>query len=263
MIISSQLFEAYIECAIKCWLRSRAELAGENVYAEWARAQNEAYRRDGLKHLLAILPENKCAMGPPISKNSKDAVWRIAFDVRLRTNDLESRLQAVERIPSEGRRGPAQFIPYRFEFANKLAKKHKLLLAFDALLLSEALGREVNLGKIVHGDSHATVKVKTSTLASEVRNRIKDITALLANNSPPGLVLNQHCGQCEFQTRCRKQATEKDELSLLSGISEKDRKRLHGNGIFTVPTVWRSSLRLSAPFPLSSGTRFHHSTCDA
>src|SRR3984893_8474787 len=27
--------------------------------------------------------------------------------------------------------------------------------------------------------------------------------------------------------------------------------------------VWRSSLRLSAPFPLSSGTRFHHSTCDA
>jgi predicted RecB family nuclease len=234
MIISSQLFEAYIECAIKCWLRSRAELAGENVYAEWARAQNEAYRRDGLKHLLVILPENKCAMGPPISKNSKDATWRIAFDVRLRTNDLESRLQAVERIPSEGRRGPAQFIPYRFEFANKLAKKHKLLLAFDALLLSEALGREVNLGKIVHGDSHATLKVKTSTLASEVRKRIKDITALLANNAPPGLVLNQHCGQCEFQTRCRKQATEKDELSLLSGISEKDRKRLHGNGIFTV-----------------------------
>ena len=29
------------------------------------------------------------------------------------------------------------------------------------------------------------------------------------------------------------------------------------------PTVWRSSLRLSVPFPLSSGTRFHHSTCDA
>src|ERR1700724_2994474 len=28
---------------------------------------------------------------------------------------------------------------------------------------------------------------------------------------------------------------------------------------FVAPTVWRSSLRLSAPFPLSSGTRFHHS----
>ena len=134
MIISSQLIEAYIECAIKYWLRSRAELAGENVYAEWARAQNEAYRRDGLKHLLAILPENKCAMGPPISKNSKDATWRIAFDVRLRTNDLESRMHAVEMIASEGRGSTTQFIAYRFEFANKLTKQHKLLLAFDTLL---------------------------------------------------------------------------------------------------------------------------------
>src|ERR1700720_1630749 len=169
MIISSQIFEAYLECPTKCWLRSRAEPITGNVYAEWARTQNEAYCEGGLKRLLAMLPESDRAMRPPISKNSKDATWRIAFDVRLRTNDLESRLQAVERIPSEGRRGPAQFIPYRFEFANKLTKKHKLLLAFDALLLSEALGREVNQGKIVHGDSHATLNVKTFAFAREVR----------------------------------------------------------------------------------------------
>jgi predicted RecB family nuclease len=160
--------------------------------------------------------------------------WRLAIDVRWRTRDLESRLHAVERIPSEGHRRRAQFIPYRFEFANKLTKEHKLLLAFDALLLSEAIGHEVPLGKIVHGDSHATLKVKTPAFASEVRKRIKEITALLAGNSPPELVLNRHCGLCEFKTRCSSQAREKDELSLLSGISEKDRKRLHSKGIFTV-----------------------------
>jgi response regulator RpfG family c-di-GMP phosphodiesterase len=32
MIVSSQLFEAYIECATKCWLRSRAEPAAGNVW---------------------------------------------------------------------------------------------------------------------------------------------------------------------------------------------------------------------------------------
>jgi predicted RecB family nuclease len=47
-------------------------------------------------------------------------------------------------------------------------------------------------------------------------------------------VLNRHCGLCEFKARCSAQAREKDELSLLSGISEKDRKRLHSKGIFTV-----------------------------
>ena len=234
MIVSSQLFEAYIECATKCWLRSHAEPAAANVYAEWARAQNEVYRQDALKELLAVLPEGDRAMGPAISKNSKDATWRIAIDVRLRTNELESCLHAVERTASEGRGSTTQFIPYRFEFANKVTKQHKLLVAFDTLLLSEAVGRAVTFGKIMHGDSRATLKVKTPALASELRKRVKDITALLAGDSPPNLVLNRHCSQCEFQARCRRQGIEKDELSLLSGMSEKERKKLHAKGIFTV-----------------------------
>ena len=39
----------------------------------------------------------------PFLRYPKDMTWRLAIDVRLRTNDLESRLQAVERMPSEGR----------------------------------------------------------------------------------------------------------------------------------------------------------------
>ena len=169
MIVTSQLFEAYIECPTKCWLRSRGEPTAGNVYAEWTRAQNEVYRRECLKNLLATLPKSNCAMGPPISKNSKDATWRIAIDVRLRTNYLESRPQAVEKTASEGRGSTAQFIPYRFEFANKLTKEHKLLLAFDAVVLAEVVGRAVNLGKIVHGDSHTApvARMPTFTVSND------------------------------------------------------------------------------------------------
>jgi predicted RecB family nuclease len=234
MIVSSRIFGAYLECSTKCWLRSRAESTAENTYAEWALAQSEVYYEGGVKRLLAMFPESECAIAPPIYKYPQDATWRLAIDVRLRTTNLESRLRAVERIPSEGRGRPVQFVPYRFEFANKLTKNDKLSLAFDALVLSEAVGREVSLGKITHGDGHATLKVKLSSLVSEVQKRIDDITTLLAGESPPALVLNRHCGQCEFQARCRKQALEKDELSLLSGMSEKERKALHDKGIFTV-----------------------------
>ena len=80
----------------------------------------------------------------------------------------------------------------------------------------------------------APAQGQDSRLGRGCKKRIKDVTALLADNSPPELVLNRHCGQCEFQARCRKQATEKDELSLLSGMPEKERKKLHGKGIFTV-----------------------------
>jgi hypothetical protein len=38
-----------------------------------------------------------------------------------------------------------------------------------AFALSRFLGREISLGKIIHGDDHATLKVKTFALTSEVR----------------------------------------------------------------------------------------------
>jgi len=50
----------------------------------------------------------------------------------------------VERVPSEGRGRPAQFIPIRFIFTNKLTKEDKLMLALDALVLSEMLARKVS-----------------------------------------------------------------------------------------------------------------------
>jgi predicted RecB family nuclease len=234
MIISSPLFEAYLECDTKCWLRAHAERGTGNTYAEWARLKSESYYEDGRKHLLAMFPENGRAIAPLISMNAKDLKWRVATDVRLQTNGLESRLQAVEKMPSEGRAKPAQFISYRFQFTNKLAKNDKLSLAFDALVLSEAMGCDAGFGKVIHGDRRATLKVKLSSLVSMVRKEIKNLTALLAGNSPPELVLNRHCAECEFQDRCYKKAKETDDLSLLSGMSEKERVKYRNRGLFSI-----------------------------
>jgi hypothetical protein len=102
MIISCQLFEAYLFCPLKCWLRSRAEPVTGNKYAEWTRARKEAYYKEGLKRAFGAFPESASAIDPPIiSNNFKGATWGFATDVRLRTHDLESRLLAVEKVPSE------------------------------------------------------------------------------------------------------------------------------------------------------------------
>ena len=106
MNISSLLFEDYVQCPTKCWLRSRGEPTSGNVYAEWARTQNETYFQGGLKHLLVTLPESDRATSPPIPENPKDVTWCLASNVRWRTKALESCLQAVERIPSEGHGRP-------------------------------------------------------------------------------------------------------------------------------------------------------------
>ena len=234
MIISPELFESYLLCPTKCWLHSRAEPLAGNPYLDWINARSKTYLQEGLKRLLTKFRESNCAAAPPFTGNPKDFTWSVAVDVRWKTKEVESHLQAVEKVPAEGRGKPATFIPYRFEASNKITKKHKLLVTFDALMLSELLKRTINIGRIVHGDNYSNLNINIIALSKEARKRIREIATLLCGNAPPEFVLNRHCGYCEFQNRCAALAREKDDLSLLHGMSEKDRKKLHEKGIFTV-----------------------------
>jgi predicted RecB family nuclease len=255
MTITADIFEAFLNCPTKCYLRSLGEVGTGNAYAGWLCIQNESWRRERVKCLTAGTAPGEYVGSPFATTSLKLAKWQFATEYVVRSENLESRLHAVERIPAGGRSETVQFIPIRFIPTNKISRNDKLLLAFDALVLSELLGHEVGIGKITHGDDQATLKVNTSALAGNVRKRFKRITEILSNPAPPDLILNRHCDECEFRTRCRQMALETDDLSLLSGMSEKERKKLHSKGIFTVTQLsytFRPRRRLT-------GEKYHHS----
>jgi predicted RecB family nuclease len=174
----------------------------------------------------------------PDQESLKTDKWLLATNLAAHAQIdswvIESKLHAVERVRSTDRGKAAQFIPIRFIFTNKLGKDDKLLLAFDAFVLSKSQGRDIKSGKIIHGDDNAALKVNTSALTGGVRKRLDKIAALLSISSPPDLLLNRHCAECEFQARCRMIAIEKDDLSLLAGVSAKERQKLRSKRIFTV-----------------------------
>jgi len=234
MNITSYLFEAYLKCPMKCFLRSRREAGAGNAYADWVRTQTDSYRNDQIKDFRTVATSDGRIIAAPHTENPKVAEWDYAFDFVARAQNFESHIHIVERTPPEEPGKPFQFIPIRFIYTNKINKDDKLSLAFDALVLSEVTGREVGLGRIIHGNDHATLKVKTSALASEVRKLISKITTLISDDSAPDLILNRHCAECEFKARCRQKASEADDLSLLSAMTEKERSRHRSKGIFTV-----------------------------
>jgi predicted RecB family nuclease len=263
MKITSDLFHAYLKCSTKCWLRTTGELATENKYPEWVKAQNYSYRTTEVARLVAASPKNEIALAPDL-KDVKTAKWRLATslatDAQIDSNVLESELHAAQLVPAKGRGQSAYLIPIRFIFTNKLDKDNKLLLAFDAFTLSQSLGREIKFGKIIHGDNHATSKVRISPLVGEVRKRIDKISVLLASSTPPELILNWHCAECEFQTRCHKEATQQDDLSLLSSMTQKERKKLNSRGTFTVKQLSFAFLPRRRPKKLrDKQERYHHS----
>jgi predicted RecB family nuclease len=260
MKITGSLFKAGLKCLTKCLLLSMGEEGAGNAYADWVRIKTDSYRKEGIKGLTERAECKECISGLPGKLTQASAVWRIAGDVLAHAQNLESRIHSIERIPSKGTGNPEEFIPIRFIFLNKLTKYDKLLLAFDALVLSKMLDREVSIGKIIHGDNHTTLKVKTSELMREVRKHIREIDAVISSPAPPDLVLKRHCGECEFQSQCRQKAMEEEDLSLLAGMTEKERRKFNSKGIFTVTQLSYTFRPRRRPRRLAAKReKYHHS----
>ena len=101
MKITPAVFEAYLKCPTKCWLRSIGEPATGNTYSEWVKAQNDSYRATARARLLAESPNDEVALSPDL-ENLKAAKWRWAASAAVQAHmdscDLESELHAVERV---------------------------------------------------------------------------------------------------------------------------------------------------------------------
>jgi len=260
MNITAPLFEAALKCSTKCFLRSLGETGEGNAYADWVRTQAESYRGMGIKRLIADTAYDELIVRAPGSENLNMAEWRLAADAMASAQNLESSLHAVERVPSKASGHLAQFIPIRFVPTNRLTRDDKLLVAFDTLVLAEMWDREIDFGKIIHGDNYSTLKVRTLLFTSEVRKLTRKIAMLLSSNSPPDLALNRHCPECEFQVRCRQKAIEKDELSLLSRMTEKQRKKFNSKGIFTITQLSYTFRPRRRPKRLAAKReKYHHS----
>ena len=278
MGITASLFDAFLKCPTKCWLRSHGASASENAYAEWVQTQNDFYRHEGVKRILERIPPDDYVISSTEPLNLKTAKWRMAADVavkatfRARSSGisspkkhsasasigdakpqasqallnlpspnpqtapyiLETRIHIIERAQIESSNIPAQFIPIRFVSANQVTKLDKLLIGYDSLVLSEVFKHEIVHGKIIHGVDFSKTKVKITPLLRDVRKFVNKIAPLVEDKTPPEIVINRHCPECEFHITCRKKAIEKDDLSLLAGMNEKERTKFKSKGIFTI-----------------------------
>src|SRR5437016_5632538 len=104
MTITPSLFEAFLKCPTKCWLRFTGEPPTGNTYGEWVQSEGESYRVDAAKRLVANAPADEWAMAP-ISEDLKMAKWRLAANVPVRielrsSRGNEAQTSTAEKSPS-------------------------------------------------------------------------------------------------------------------------------------------------------------------
>src|SRR5262249_42047762 len=80
----------------------------------------------------------------------------------------------------------------------------------------------------------ARTSIRFGSTLTRAENILRDAQLLQRAETPPKLLLNDHCRICVFHDRCREQAIREDNLSLLRGIGERTIKRYARRGILTL-----------------------------
>ena len=108
------------------------------------------------------------------------------------------------------------------------------MVCFGALALSQATGTLADTGALIYGEGQRRKTVKIGEHVARTRQIIEAIGATCCGREAPPLVLNRHCAVCDFQPRCRGLAVERDDLSLLTAMTGKERTKCNAKGISTI-----------------------------
>lgn len=234
MLITDEILRAFLSCESKSYFKFLGHVGPQRELIEWEQNRLDDFRQKCLAKLCPNSEEDECLIDGSSSEALENSKYRLVVDCVVQAQGLRSHIHALERSGTPVKLKHSPFIPIRFSPNEKITKVDKLLITFDALVLYTASGKLPQFGKIIHSSKQRTVKVDVIKLMETTRAIISKITAQQTSPTPPQLILNKHCTECEFQPRCRGTALEKDELTLLSGMTEKERKRQHNKGIFSV-----------------------------
>src|SRR4051794_130434 len=239
MGIDKGIFSGFCHCKYKAFLKA-SEVIGEPAEYELVQTEaDEKYRVEAIERLLRQA-DGEIARHPislPLAIEGGNALMLGAkvegLGMALTYDVIEIHVDRHvnrQRLP----------VPVLFSHKNKLAREDSLLAALHGIVLAGAIGLPVPFVKIVHGSGFSVSKVKldspsgTTRLATESRQILEKLRRQIESSSPPLMILNSHCPTCEFRDRCHAEAINRDDLSLMRGMSEKEILAQRAHGITTV-----------------------------
>ena len=234
MPITQETFEAFLKCKMKFHLYFQRAVGAQAEFSEWQRNLRQKFKETGWERLRSTVREDQWFVGTPTLQSLEGLRYRFIIDYIVALPEIHSRLHVLEMMRSASKTREHLYIPLHFVPSEKVSTHDKLILAFEAFAFSQICGKTPRIGRIIHGCQYKVLTVQLAGLLDKVRLVLGNMAAQQVSTTAPQLVLNKHCAECEFRSRCRQTAIEKDDLSLLPNIGEKERKKQNDKGIFTV-----------------------------
>lgn len=232
-LITAAVFSAFLRCPTKAHLLAIDEHASGTYFADIGARISSMYKAVA-KRRLRVGAEG----GEPL--DFRQLCYDLDYDSTTQHVDCETAVYdfALPRHRPRGRKSKESsqsgFVPVLFLPWDKPDLSDSLLVCFGALALLQGTGILPETGTLIFGDGHRHRTVRIGDHVARTRQAIDAIGANCHGREPPPLVLNRHCAVCDFQPRCHGLAIERDDLSLLTAMTGKERAKCNAKGIFTI-----------------------------
>ena len=151
MLITEDVFEAFLKCETKSHLKFSATAGDQNEFRNWQRQHIENFWQQCRARLCSKFGEDECLSGASLSKALGNTKICLVLDCLVQAQGMQSRIHALERWAPPAKTKHSSYIPIRFVPHEKITSVDRFLLCFDAFVLSSASGQMPLFGKIIHG----------------------------------------------------------------------------------------------------------------
>lgn len=237
MSLTLELMEAFVGCHYKAYLKYTGEGGSITEYQLLEKRLVDAYQEKAIRQLAEGFSPREVAHGPLSLEEALKGRHRLILNVSSTDEHGLITIPAIERLTS-GRQ--QDYAVLTFSPGNKVTRPTKLLVALLGTALRIWRGLPVSCARVIFGPHFATTRLGLSGpngpthFGKEASSMLSDLEAMVTTPAAPKLFLNANCNTCKFRDRCRKEATERENLSLLTGLQPKEIDTWNERGIFTV-----------------------------
>jgi predicted RecB family nuclease len=226
--LSIEIVDAFLKCQYKAHLKLQGMVGESSDYQRLQTRLAAEYRLEARQSWLLTRDSASTVVNPDSLAETIQSRPTQILDGLAADAELSCQLDAMERNTD------GTYTPVLFSRNQRITTDDRMRLAFGAVVLARIQGMQPSVGQIVHGSQFRSTRVSLHTLTGEVNDAITQMRAIRDSTTPPPLILNRHCSECEYRKSCRAVATEKDDLSLLRGLPVREIAGLNKRGIFTV-----------------------------
>src|SRR5262245_5311002 len=223
--ITDAVIEAMQYCRLKAYFLLRGEEGIQSSYQRLLIEQRDNLRPKAIEKIRHEYSETEVATDLKLSLANLRKGIPFILTAHLENDNHSVLFDGLRKVGGPSTLGHFRYEPVMFCLARRIRASDRQQVAARAVLLARVQGVLHGSGLVYLGHNSARTSIRFGPALKIAENLLRDAERLQRAETPPKLLLNDHCRICAFHDRCRDQAIREDNLSLVRGIGEKIIKR--------------------------------------